>query len=772
MLSSTQQPARAFGCVYVGLLLAIALPALASAQGTREDYERARRFLPDNAGSLVLNADVDVEWIGESDRFWYRRELPREGEEFLVVDAATGDRRPAFDHARLAATLTELIGEAQTATSLPFNSFEFEDGGDAITFSVEDEDWRCSLLDYTCEKRDEEIISGRSPDGRWIAFVRDHDLHVRSAENGAEIRLTEDGTAERAYATRVPSPTLMIRQQTQQPEQNPAVFWSPDSRRLVAPRIDTRGAGTLSMVVHAPEERIRPFHYTYWYPLPPDSVLPSAELYVFDIDARASVRVALPPASLQYYGGPGVSWSDDGSQFYVRVTDRGYTERRLHAVDPATGTARLLIEEQGDPFVNTAAGVDNRHIFDGRQVLWASERDGWMHLYLYEAGNTEPIRQLTSGEWVVRDIAHVDEDAETVYFTAGGREDGRDPYLQHLYRIGLNGSGMRLLTPEDAEHTISFSPSGRYFVDSWSRPDTPPVTAVRRANDGSIAFEVERADISGLEALGWIPPEPFQAKARDGDTDIYGIIWRPTTFDSSKVYPVVETIYTGPQGFFVPKNFRAWRNHAQTIAELGFIVVQVDGFGTARRSRAFHAHAWKNLGDSGLEDHIGALRQIAQRYPYMDLSRVGIYGHSAGGYDAAHALLTHPEFYKVGVASAGNHDHRLDKAWWNTQWMGWPVGAHYEEQSNVTLAENLQGRLLLAHGDVDENVPVSATLRLADALIRADKDFDLIIMTNQNHGFGNHPYFVRRRWDYFVEHLLGVDPPGDFRVAEPENGNR
>jgi dipeptidyl aminopeptidase/acylaminoacyl peptidase len=454
------------------------------------------------------------------------------------------------------------------------------------------------------------------------------------------------------------------------------------------------------------------------------------------------------------------------------MIDRGYTQRQLYAVDPATGTPRLLVDERGDPFLNTAAGVGHNYLRDGREVLWASERDGWMHLYLYDAATAKPVRQLTKGEWVVRQVVHVDEDGKAVFFTGGGRERGRDPYLQHLYRIGLDGSGLRLLTPEDAEHNVSISPTGHYFVDSWSRADLPTVTAIRRTSDGAITMELERADISGLQALGWNAPEPFRAVARDGKTDIYGIIWRPTTFDASKKYPVVETIYTGPQNFFVPKSFSAWRNHAQTIAELGFIVVQVDGFGTARRSFAFHAHAWKNLGDSGLEDHIAAMRQMAEKYPYMDISRVGVYGHSAGGYDAAHALLTHPEFYKVGVSSAGNHDHRLDKAWWNTQWMGWPIGPHYDEQSNVTLAKNLRGKLLLAHGDVDENVPVSATLRLADALIRADKDFDLIIMTNQNHGFGGHPYFVRRRWDYFVKHLLGVEPPTESRVTEAANSNR
>lgn len=755
---------RAQRILRVGLPVLMLLPATLAAQGTPEDYARARRFLPDNRDGLVLNEQPVARWIGETDRFWYRREASAEGEEFMLVDAATATRAPLFDHARLAGVLAARLDTTVTATDFPFDVFELSDDARTIEFELDDDvRWRCSIVEYTCERLpEEEEDAGRSPDGRWVVFVRDHDLILRSTENGREQRLTADGTPEHAWATRMPSPLLMIRQATETPQQPPLISWSPDSRRFVATRIDTRGAGTLSMVVHAPADRIRPRHYTYHYPLPPDDVLPTAEFFAFDVGTRQPVRAALEPLTLQYYGGPSVDWSEDGREYYVTLADRGYTQRRLHAVDPATGVARLLVDEREEPYLNIYADVDYHMVDDGRQVLWASERDGWMHLYLYDAAGAQPIRQVTRGEWVVRDILHVDDDERVVYFTAGGREAGRDPYLQHVYRIGLDGSGLRLLTPEDAEHTISFSPTGRYFVDTWSRPDLPPVSALRRAADGGIAMELERTDISALQALGWRPPQPFSAKARDGTTDVYGIVWTPTTFDPGRRYPVIEYIYTGPHSFFVPKAFSAWRNHAQSIAELGFVVVQVDGMGTARRSRAFHLKSWQNLGDGGIDDHIAAMRQLAETSPWMDLTRVGIYGHSAGGYDAVRAMLTHPEFYRVGVSSAGNHDHRLDKAVWNTQWMGWPLGPHYEAQSNVTLAKNLQGRLLLAHGDIDENVPVSATLRLADALIRADKDFDLIILPNQTHSFGNHPYFVRRRWDFFVRHLLGVEP----QVAE------
>ncbi len=367
--------------------------------------------------------------------------------------------------------------------------------------------------------------------------------------------------------------------------------------------------------------------------------------------------------------------------------------------------------------------------------------------------------QITKGEWVIRAIDHIDEANRVLYFSGAGREAGRDPYLRHTYRVNLDGTGLTLLTPEDADHTVSFSPDGKYFVDAYSRPDLPTVSVVRSAATGQVVQPLEKADASKLLALGWQMPEPFKAKAADGKTDLYGLIWRPTNFDPKKKYPVVENIYTGPQGAFVPKTFAAYRHQQQAIAELGFITVFVDGRGTALRSQEFRNFSHKNLGQgSGGDDHIAVFKQMAAKYPYMDLTRVGVWGHSAGGYDSTHAILSHPEFYKVAVSSAGCHDNRMDKATWNEQWMGWPVDKHYEEQSNYTLAKNLRGKLFLSHGDVDENVPLPATFKLVDALVTANKDFDFLIMPGRTHGYGNDPYYVRRRMDYFVRHLLGVEP--------------
>ena len=749
------------------LTLTVAAPL--AAQGTRADYERAERFLPWRADSLVRNAQVRPNWIREADRFWYRRDLP-DGAEFVLVDPAAAARGPAFDHARLADTLTRVLEREIRATHLPFESFAFTDDDRAIEFRAGRSDWRCALPSYTCERSDRaDEPDGASPDGTWVAFTRDHDLWVRHADTGAEVRLTRDGTAEYPWAARLPSPTVMVRDRTEHPALAPAVTWSPDSRWLSAVRIDARGAGTLSMVQHAPPDRVRPRHYTYFYPLAEDSVLPTATFWLFEAGVWAPKRVPLEPVPLQYYGGPrGLSWDDTGPPYAI-VTDRGYRSRRAYGVTPETAGVRVMVEDRIEPYANVYGGTDLGFLRGGAEVVWASERDGWRHLYLFEVATGRVVRQLTAGRWVVESIEHIDPASRTIWFRANGREAGRDPYLMHLYRVSADGGAPRLLTPEDADHGVDVSPTGNFFVDTYSRPHVEPVSVLRRATDGAVVMELERADITRLLATGWRRPTPFTARARDGSTDVYGLVWWPSTLDTAQRYPVVEQIYTGPHSFFVPKSFNAYRNTAQTIAELGFVVVQVDGLGTDGRGRAFRLHSWQNLGDGGIPDHIAWMRALAAHYPFIDLSRVGIYGHSAGGYDAARAILTHGDFYDVAVSSAGNHDHRMDKAVWNVQWMGWPVGDHYREQSNVTQAHRLEGKLLLAHGDVDENVPVSSTLQLVNALVAANKDFDLLILPNRTHSFGRETYFIRKRWDYFVKHLLGVEPPADYAIAGPDN---
>lgn len=761
------------------VLATLTLPATAFGQGTIDDYRRAERFLPAEIVDLAYGGEVAPRWIDRTSRFWYLKEGP-DGKEFLLVDAEAATRAPAFDHARIAASLSKATGKEYTARALPFDAIRFVDEGRAIRVIVEQVSWTCTLDGYVCERstgaEEEDAPPGRagrlprtegpSPDRKLVAFVRDHNLWLRVAATGEQVQLTRDGERFYDYATPLPSPTLMVQQGTEEVVQAPAVFWSPDSKKLATYVMDQRNFPRLTMVQSAPPDQFRPKAFSYAYPLAVDYRLPSASLVLFDVERRRQVPVSAPPLTPLYYGGPSVQWAADSGSFQYREVERGYRRVQLRSVKAADGTSRTIVDERGDPLVNTYI-LMTRTLNGGKELIWSSERSGWPHLYLYDAEAGTLENQITNGDWAVRSIVHVDEKRRTLFFTAGGREAGRDPYLRHLYRVNLDGKGLALITPEDADHAPSFSPDGRFFVDVYSRADLPAVSVLRRAEDGRVVLDLEKADVSRLAGNGWRPPEPFKAKAADGTTDLYALIWRPTNFDPAKSYPVVENIYTGPHGAFVPKTFAAFRNHQQAMAELGFITVFIDGHGTAYRSRAFRDVSYRDLGQgAGGEDHIAVLEQMAAKYPYMDLTRVGIWGHSAGGYDSTHAILAHPAFYKVAVSSAGCHDNRMDKAVWNEQWMGWPVEKHYEEQSNYTLAKNLAGKLLLAHGDVDENVPIAATIKLVDALVKENKDFDLLIMPNRAHGFGSDPYFIRRRWDYFVEHLLGVDPPKGYRIGE------
>ncbi len=785
-------------------------------QGTLQDYQRAAK-IGSTFGKLAFKTTVVAHWISDSARFWYRNDT-RQGKEFILVDAEKGTRGPAFDRARLAEALSQASGQSYTADKLPFDQIEFIEQGAAIRFNVVPRLrgdrlapaeagvwWACNLETFKCEKteapkdgpsvfdrrrggnrfsrRPQRNRSAlRSPDGKWEAFRRDYNLYVRpltGSETGQEIQLSHDGEMLYDYASSLPGPTEITTIQKGIPAHtDPGISgdWSPDSKKIMACRIDQRKSGWFHQVKSVPDQSIRPTLYSFVYPLAGEPNVPIAEFHIFDVEKQTHVRVDAEPVPMLYYEyPPSVRWKKDSGSFTFIQRERGYKAARLRETDAATGKTRTIIEERCetcvDPltsYVHYLEETDEGTPLCGNQIIWSSERDGWCHLYLYDWKTGELKNRITEGNWVVRGIERAPdpaggEQARQVYFFASGREEGRDPYLRHLYKINLDGTGLVLLTPGHGEHSVTFSPCGRYIVDTYSRVDSAPVTELRRACDGQLICELEKADIELLLAEDWKWPEPFQAKARDGKTDIYGVLFRPTNFDPSEKYPIVECIYSGPQSFSTPKGFRPYYN-AQSVAELGFLVVMVDGLGMGGRSKAFHDYSYKNLGDGGLPDHIAAMRQLAEKYPYMDLSRVGVYGGSAGGYDAAHALLTHPEFYKVAVSTSGNHDHRLDKAWWVELWMGYPIGDHYIEQSNVTLAGKLKGKLLLLHGDMDDNVHFCATMRFADALIKANKTFDMLIVPNGRHGLAG-DYFDRKRWDYFVKHLLGVEPP-DWNSVE------
>ncbi len=583
--------------------------------------------------------------------------------------------------------------------------------------------------------RDEKPRRGTSPDGQWRAFVRSHNVHLRNLETGEELALSDDGTAEDSYGDRL--------------------YWSPDSRRLVAVRTRKGEERKVYYVESAPKDRLQPKLHEFTYRKPGDRI-PLHKPRLFDVPARKQI-----PVSDELFPNPwsidDVRWAPDSSRFTFVYNQRGHQVLRIVAVDAETGAARAVVDETSKTFIDYAFKQFAHYLDDTGEIIWMSERDGWNHLYLYDAQTGQVKNQMTKGPWVVRGVDFVDAEARQVWFRAGGIRPDQDPYYVHYCRVGFDGTGLVIVTEGNGTHSARFSPDRRYLVDRWSRVDLPPVTELRRSSDGSLVCELERADWSELLKTGWRPPERFVVKGRDGTTDIYGVIFRPSNFDPSENYPVIEEIYAGPQGAYVPKRFRSYYK-AQAMAELGFIVVKIDGMGTSHRSKRFHDVCWKNLGDSGFPDRILWIKAAAGKYPYMDLTRVGIYGGSAGGQSALRALLAHGDFYKAAVADCGCHDNRMDKIWWNELWMGWPVGPHYEQQSNVTQAHKLQGRLLLIVGEKDQNVDPASTMQVVDALIKADKDFDLLVIPGRGHAAAETPYGNRRRQDFFVRELLGAEP--------------
>src|SRR3954471_24638945 len=702
---------------------------------TAADYARAQRFMSWNTAPLVYRNGVSPTWIAD-DRFWYRVTTPA-GNGTVLVDPKTGVAEPCT----LAA-----------CTSTPGASGRGGGRGRGGRGGAP-------------------VITSTSPDGSRAVFIRDWNLWVRDTVTGSELPLTTDGVKDFGYATDNAGWAKSDR---------PIVVWSPDSKKVATFQQDQRNVGEMYLVSTGVGH---PQLQAWKYPLPGDDTVSMIQRVIIDVESKKVVRLKMAPDqhrsslcdNLTCRGSDwsDVQWAPDSASVAFASTSRDHRRTVLRTADPLSGDVRDVLDESVKTFFESGNGrVNWRYLPASSEVIWFSERDNWGQLYLHDLRTGREKHPVTTGEGNVTQLLRVDDKSRVLYFVAAGREQGRDPYFRHLYRIGMDGKNLQLLTPEDADHDVSLSPSGRFFVDTYSRPDVPPIAQLRDA-DGKLILTLEKADISRLVAAGWKPPVPITVKARDGVTDLYGLMYKPTNLDSARKYPIINHIYPGPQtGSVGGRTFSASRGDAQALAELGFIVIEVDGMGTPWRSKQFHEAYYGNMGDNTLPDQVAAMKELASRFPWIDLDRAGIYGHSGGGYAAADAMFRYPDFFKVSISEAGNHDNRVYEDDWAEKWQGLlekkaDGTTNYDNQANQLIAKNLKGKLLLAHGTLDANVPPNNTLLVVDELIKANKDFDLLMLPNRGHGFGNEGYMVRRRWDYFVRYLLGAEPPREYQMHSP-----
>ena len=747
---------------------------------TLADYQRAETFLSANTGKLVLNNILAQNWQNDN-RLIYKRSVEG-GSEYLIADAVAGSKSVLLDTVRLASQLAAYSEEEIDGNDLPLSRLQFKN--DELEFVYSGDIYSLNLQNYrliqlSVVPRNEYL----SPDESKAAYIDSHNLWLRDTSTNELTQLTFDGEENYGYAT---NNAGWIR------SDGPVLAWSPDSSRIATFRHDGRNVEDMYLY----STRVGHPELDQWkYPLVGDEYIFMIERVVIHLEAEPRlVKLDMHPDAhrsttsdhVSSFAGRflDVQWSEDGSVLSFVSSSRDHKSALLRIADPESGEVRDVLEEVVETHYEAGPNAqENWRVLDtSDEFIWFSEKDNWGHLYLHDLQSGQLKNQITSGNWNVRSIQKLDLENEQVYFIGTNREEG-DPYFQYLYRINLDGSGLINLTPEPANHGISWPESREYFSDIYSTPTQAPVSLIRNLQ-GEELLALEETDIEPLLASGWVAPEPFRVKARDQITDIYGLMYKPTNFDSSRSYPVLNYLYPGPQaGSVGSRSFRASRNDKQSLAELGFIVIELDAMGTPGRSKSFHDAFYGDMGDNGLPDQIAGIRQLAVLNPWMDLDRVGIWGHSGGGFASTGGILRYPDFYKVAVSGAGNHDNRNYEDDWGERYQGLletfdetnpldeaageaAAASNYDSQANQLLAENLQGKLLLGHGMLDTNVHPTSTLLLVDALIEADKDFDLVILPNSGHGFGNRRYFMKRRWDYFVEHLIGQKPVSGFNFAD------
>jgi dipeptidyl-peptidase-4 len=796
----------------VSAAISFAAPARAQQRVlTSADYARAEKFMGYNTTPLVTGViggggrgGRGVNWLPD-ERFTYSL-TTGDGTEFILVDPAKGTRAPAFDHAKIAAALSAAAGTSFDAHHLPIAEFDYSTDGHAININANARRYTCDLPTTKCtaEAGSDNQQGGRrggggggrggrgaaagggrggavvSPDGKLAAYIQDYNLWVRPTAGGDPVQLTTDGVKDFGYATDNAGWTNSDRA---------ILTWSPDSKKIATYQQDQRGVGEMYLVstkVGHPELR------EWKYPLPGDDVITTIQRVIINVDTPKVIRLQMPADQhrsslcddIDCTAGElsDLHWSPDSTHIAFVSTSRDHKIEQLREADAATGAVRDVFKEEVLKFYESGNGHINwQYLPATNEFIWFSEKEntpgdlGWGHIYLYDLSTGKLKNQITTGNWNLTQILRVDEKNRVLFFEGVGREKGQDPYFINLYRVDFDGKNLKLLTPDDGTHTVSFSPSGKYFIDTYSKPDVPPTVVLRDAT-GKLVTNLEKANISRLLATGWKPPIPFTVKARDHQTDLYGVMYQPTNLDPNKKYPIINHIYPGPQtGSVGSRSFSAARGDDQALAELGFIVIELDGMGTPWRSKKFHEAYFGDLGDNTLPDQVEGMKQLAQRFKFIDIDRAGIFGHSGGGFATADAMFRYPDFFKVGISESGNHDNRVYEDDWGEKWQGLlkknsDGSDNYDSQANQLVAKNLKGHLLLAHGTMDNNVPPNNTLLVVDALIKANKDFDLLMLPNQPHGYGpDANYMTRRRWDYFVRYLMGAEPPHEYELHPPTN---
>lgn len=738
----------------VAVIMLLSPLVQAPAQGRVDDYNRACQSRQRFGGHNVYYDNVNATWLGNTPRFWYVRNTP-EGPRYVVVNAHTASRTPLLDSGKLAQKLGKATESEIDANSITLNGLRVSEAADTLWFEYAWKNWeylpKKNLLNEkeptrewgfrgnaphwmeVNDEKDARLVT--SPDGTKEAFIKNSNVYVRNLKTRQERQLSIDGTDGNYYSS--------------------WIQWSPDSKKVVTCRIRPAQKRYVHYVESSPDDQFQPKLHKQEYAKPGDELRFKVPCIFY---ADTAKRV-IPSTELfaQQYDITAVQWDDDSGALTFEFNERGHKTYRVLELSAVTGHVRTIIEETSDKYVNYTRHF--RHdISDGKHIIWMSERDNWNHLYMYDRQAGVPTHQITKGEWYVRSVLRVDEQQRKIYFSANGVNTDEDPYNIRYYSIHFDGSGMTDLTPSKGNHSATFSPDMSYLVDIVSTPTMPPVATLRSGVSGEEIMHLETADVSKLTANGWRSPEVFAAPGRDGKTLMWGVIQRPSNFDASKRYPVIEYIYQGPGDQYVPKSFATYNHWLTPMAELGFIVVMVDGMSTSFRSREFENVCYKNLKDAGLPDHIAWIRAAAAKYHEMDIERLGIYGCSAGGQESTAALLQYPDFYKAAYSACGCHDNRMDKIWWNELWMGYPIDESYEKNSNVANAHLLKRPLMLVVGELDDNVDPASTMQLADALIKANKPFELVVLPGAHHTMGER-YGDHKRYDFFVKHLMGVEPP-------------